>query len=122
MALIAGVLMGFTFLLQISMKQPAAFLSFIACAISLVNGIWMFSTPLLTINDDGISFKESMMRQRHIRFDEIESIDMSNARYVEIYRRNDSPLKIRMFALGFSDKENFRNAMLEISSNYISAG
>jgi hypothetical protein len=120
MALIAGVLMGFTFLLQISMKQPAAFLSFIACALSLVNGIWMFSTPLLIISDDGIWLKESMMRQRYIRFDEIESIDMSSERYIEIYRRNDSSVKIRMFALGFSERENFRNAMLEISSNYIS--
>lgn len=121
MALVAGILMGFTFLLQIAMKQPAAFLTFIACAISLVNGIWLFSTPLLSIDEEGILLKESMVRHKYIRFDEIESIDLSSASYIEIHRRKDSSVKVRMFALGFSEKENFRNAMSQISSNYISA-
>lgn len=111
MAVLAGVLMGFTALLQLSMGNPAAFMSLLACAICLGNGIWSFATPLVVIEDDCIYLKETPFRKREIRFSEIESIDMSNKRYIEIFRKNDDPVKIRFFALAFSDKEDFKQSM-----------
>jgi len=119
--LATGCLMAFTTLLQMSMGSPTALINAVASILFLVNAIWSFSTPIVTIDDSTIYFKEALLKQREIAIVNIEKVDMSDKRHIDIYRSNDSKVRIRFSSLSSFDKEEFIATMKDINNNYTSS-
>ena len=120
LALVTAVIMAFTTLMQLSMGSPVAFLNLIACVLFAVQAIWGFSTPYIIIDDKVICIKETIARHRVIYLSEIERIDLSNKRYIEIYHNGKSD-KIRYFTVSSYNKDELKEMMGLIAPNGLTA-
>lgn len=107
--MVACVLIFFiNFFLQLLNKNiPLALFTLLTLVFILINVIWLFSNPLVIVNEQEIDIKEGLFKQKKIKINQIEKTDLSSDKYANIFLKDKSNYKLRYNSFSKSDIEDF---------------
>ncbi|MFH0895637.1 MAG: hypothetical protein V2A54_14470 [Bacteroidota bacterium] len=108
------VAFGFTFFLQLQMKNPIAFLTLIAGVLFLINLIFQFSNPFVILDTEKMEVKEAPMNQKCIPLNEITQIEFVSSKRVDIHRKGNSVVKVRLLSMAVGQHDEFLECMKDL--------
>ena len=110
--LVTAIIALINVILQLALGQMAlAGLWSVITIMFFINAIWNISTAFIIIENGTLYIKDALLKQRECVLTDIERIDFTDEKRIEVYLKNKTQLTIRLNSMALESKEELINFM-----------